>query len=372
MPPRGGRGSGRGRKHAPALGARRVVLKRERGRSSDRLLDFRMGLARAETGHPAPSFHGLTTEQSEADDEATALRGRLQSLGGEIPGGRWASDIKCLKKKIAALGGGGDDNNSDDNSGDESAAAPTNQEIQRIDADLSGGSLSYEERMLAIEERALRQDVCETSGYRRRLGQQVNQAQQRSIQAQNSFKIKSSVYEKKKRADNYRGELLRTVRAALGSFRTNVDYLPAFKEAFQLIYNHRVVFEEQAESEDTFAALQQEQNEATESAEDKLLQARQLQRQRRSINNRRQSCSDASAGFGVDDGTSVQRAVASRALHRHDSLIMVDDSEEEEDEEGESSVAAETLNLLSRTTSSAARAATSPRSAPEMSRDDDW
>ena len=78
-----------------------------------------------------------------------------------------------------------------------------------------------------------------------------------------------------------------------------------------------------------------------------------------------------SAGFGVDDGTSVQRAVASRALQRHDSLILPDDSEEEEDEEGDSS-AAETLNLLSRTTSSAARPATSPRSAPELSRDDDW
>eukprot|EP01048_Picozoa_sp_COSAG05_P008563 COSAG05_NODE_657_length_8056_cov_5.853211_5_plen_305_part_00 len=194
MPPRGGRGSGRGGKRggkrAPALGARRVVVKRERERSSDRQLEMRMQFARVETGHPAPSFHGLTTEQSEADDEATALRARLQSLGGEIPGGRWASDIKHLKKKFAALGGGGgDDNNSDDNSGDEYAAPPTNQDIQRIDEDLSGGSLSYEERMLAIEERALRQDVCETSGYRRRLGQQVNQAQQRSIQAQNTFKI---------------------------------------------------------------------------------------------------------------------------------------------------------------------------------------
>ena len=165
---------------------------------------------------------------------------------------------------------------------------------------------------------------------------------------------------------------MRAVRAALGPFRTNVDYLPAFKEAFQLIYNHRIVFEEQAEAEDTFAALQQEQNEATESAEDKLLQARQLQRQRRSINNRRQSCSVASAGFGVDDGTSVQRAVASRALQRHDSLILPDDSEEEVDEEGENSAAAETLNLLSRTISSAARPATSPRSAPELTRDDDW
>ena len=67
----------------------------------------------------------------------------------------------------------------------------------------------------------------------------------------------------------------------------------------------------------------------------------------------------------------MQRAVASRALQRHDSLILPDDSEEEEDEEGDSS-AAETLNLLSRTTSSAARPATSPRSAPELSRDDDW
>ena len=35
-------------------------------------------------------------------------------------------------------------------------------------------------------------------------------------------------------------------------------------------------------------------------------------------------------------------------------------------------VAAETLNLLARTTSSAARPATSPRSAPKLSRDDDW
>ena len=125
MPPRGGRGSGRGGKRggkrAPALGARRVVVKRERERSSDRQLEMRMQFARVETGHPAPSFHGLTTEQSEADDEATALRTRLQLLGGEIPGGRWASDIKHLKKKIAALGGGGgDDNNSDDNSDDNS------------------------------------------------------------------------------------------------------------------------------------------------------------------------------------------------------------------------------------------------------------
>ena len=56
----------------------------------------------------------------------------------------------------------------------------------------------------------------------------------------------------------------------------------------------------------------------------------------------------------------------------YDSLVMFDDSEEEEDEEGESSAAAETLNLLSRTTSSAARPTTSPRSAPELSRDDDW
>ena len=79
-----------------------------------------------------------------------------------------------------------------------------------------------------------------------------------------------------------------------------------------------------------------------------------------------------SAGFGVDDGTSVQRAVASRALQRHDSLILPDDSEEEVDEEGENSAAAETLNLLSRTISSAARPATSPRSAPELTRDDDW
>ena len=67
----------------------------------------------------------------------------------------------------------------------------------------------------------------------------------------------------------------------------------------------------------------------------------------------------------------MQRAVASRALQRHDSLILPDDSEEEEDEEGDSS-AAETLNLLSRTISSAARPATSPRSAPELSSDDDW
>ena len=45
---------------------------------------------------------------------------------------------------------------------------------------------------------------------------------------------------------------------------------------------------------------------------------------------------------------------------------------QEVDEEGENSVAAETLNLLSRTISNAARPATSPRSAPELSRDDDW
>ena len=119
----------------------------------------------------------------------------------------------------------------------------------------------------------------------------MSQAQERSIQAQNTFKIKSSAYERKKRADGFRGELLRAVRAALGPFHTDVDYLPAFKEAFQLIYNHRVVFEEQAQADDTFAALQQEHNEAMESAEDKLIQARQLQRQRRAVNNHRQSLS---------------------------------------------------------------------------------
>ena len=69
----------------------------------------------------------------------------------------------------------------------------------------------------------------------------------------------------------------------------------------------------------------------------------------------------------------MQRAVvASRALQRHDSLILPDESEEEVDEEGGNSAVAKTLNLLSRTTSSAARPATSPRSAPALSRDDDW
>ena len=53
-------------------------------------------------------------------------------------------------------------------------------------------------------------------------------------------------------------------------------------------------------------------------------------------------------------------------------MVMFDESEEGVDEDGENSAVAETLNLLSRTTSSAARPATSPRSAPELSRDDDW
>ena len=74
-------------------------------------------MARAETGHPAPSFHGLTTDSSgssgSSEDEATTLRTHLLSLGGKIPGGRWGVDVPHLRKKIAALenkGGDGDGN----------------------------------------------------------------------------------------------------------------------------------------------------------------------------------------------------------------------------------------------------------------------
>ena len=69
------------------------------------------------------------------------------------------------------------------------AAVSTNQDIKRLDEELQSGVHSYDERMSVIDERQLRLEVCESAGTRRRMGQQVTQALERTVRAQNERSV---------------------------------------------------------------------------------------------------------------------------------------------------------------------------------------
>ena len=343
----GGRGGGRGGKRGrvPRKVAHPAIA---RTRSSDRHLKMRMALARADTGCPEESFHGLTTERS---DDVGNLHNLLRSLGGKIPGPRWASDVPHLRKKIAELQGqrgdaaGADDSagGSDSDGGSDMKAEPTNKEIRELEGRISEGHLPFTLRGEAVEEVELRKEILSSASERGQLGQTVTRQLGKVQNLQDKFTVGKRKYDKMKSASNFKGEMLKAIRASLGLFVGDSEYLTTLQECFKLIINHRSQFEIKHAAETELKQTQAEYNAVQQDIQCKQRRVEDIKHKReQEMAAQRIGAPSRACGFGINDGSSTVTHQSNMDAGDDFNSLAIDgfDEEDEEEEEGGEAAAA--------------------------------
>ena len=247
---------------------------------------------------------------------------------------------------VAAETLGGDDSDG----GSDMKAEPTNKEIRELEGRISEGHLPFTLREEAVEEVMLRKEILSSASERGKLGQSVTKQIAKVQNLQDKFTVGKRPYEQMKRASNFKGEMLRAIRASLAPFVGNSEYLTALQECSQLIINHRSQFEVKRVAETDLKRIQTEYDAVQQEIQQKQRRVDEIKQKReQEIAAQRIGAISRARGFGIDDGSStVTHRTDLTVEDDYNSLAMdgFDDEEEEEEAEGGEAAAAASVYSL--------------------------
>ena len=99
-------------------------------------------------------------------------------------------------------------------------------------------------------------------------------------EAQHAFDGHGRVYEAALGARGWEGDMLRSMRKAVGVYSKKVDYLPAMERCFETMHQHRKLHDVQFHLEQEYAALKGAHEVEMVEAEGKLFEANEIARGR--------------------------------------------------------------------------------------------